>query len=198
MKINFDVDIDMADRDKFLKLVDVIPASIKRDGEYTKHNTGVYFQPIPNFPLEGYSTIDHKEAEELGYFKVDFLNNHVYEGIKDETHLDKLLDTEPMWDLFGHKEIVEQLFHIGNHFEIIKQHQPTSIEQLAMILAMIRPGKRYLVGNAWEVIEKEVWLKTEDYFFKRSHAIGYATLIVVQLNLIVEQADTNRFQAESS
>ena len=77
MKINFDVDIDMADRDKFLKLVDVIPASIKRDGEYTKHNTGVYFQPIPNFPLEGYSTIDHKEAEELGYFKVDFLNNQL-------------------------------------------------------------------------------------------------------------------------
>ena len=70
MKINFDVDIDMADRDKFLKLVDVIPASIKRDGEFEKHNTGVYFQPIPNFPIEGYSTIDHKEAEELGYFKV--------------------------------------------------------------------------------------------------------------------------------
>ena len=92
MKINFDVDIDMADRDKFLKLVEHIPASIKRDGEFEKHNTGVYFQPIPNFPIEGYSTIDHKEAEELGYFKVDFLNNHVYEGIKDEAHLDKLLN----------------------------------------------------------------------------------------------------------
>lgn len=188
MKINFDVDIDMADRDKFLKLVDVIPASIKRDGEFEKHNTGVYFQPIPNFPIEGYSTIDHKEAEELGYFKVDFLNNHVYEGIKDETHLDKLLNTEPMWDLFGHKEIVEQLFHIGNHYEIVQQHLPNSIEQLAMILSMIRPGKRYLVGNSWEVIEKDIWQKTDGYFFKRSHAIGYATLIVVQLNLIVESA----------
>ena len=41
MKINFDVDIDMADRDKFLKLVDVIP-QIKRDGEFEKHNTGVH------------------------------------------------------------------------------------------------------------------------------------------------------------
>ena len=188
MKINFDVDIDMADRDKFLKLVEHVPASIKRDGEFEKHNTGVYFQPIPNFPVEGYSTIDHKEAEELGYFKVDFLNNHVYEGIKDETHLDKLLNTEPMWDLFGHKEIVEQLFHIGNHYEIVQQHLPNSIEQLAMILSMIRPGKRYLVGNSWEVIEKDIWQKTDGYFFKRSHAIGYATLIVVQLNLIVESA----------
>ena len=35
-----------------------------------------------------------------------------------------------------------------------------------MILAMIRPGKRYLVGNSWEVIEKEVWEKTDDYFFQ--------------------------------
>ena len=59
---------------------------------------------------------------------------YAYEDIKDEAHLNKLLDTEPMWDLFGHKEIVEQLFHIGNHFEIVKQHMPTTIEQLAMIL----------------------------------------------------------------
>ena len=65
MKINFDVDIDMADRDKFLELVDNIPASIKRDGEFEKHNTGVYFQPIPSFPLEEFSTIDHKDAEEF-------------------------------------------------------------------------------------------------------------------------------------
>ena len=191
MKINFDVDIDMADRDKFLKLVEHVPASIKRDGEFEKHNTGVYFQPIPNFPVEGYSTIDHKEAEELGYFKVDFLNNHVYEGIKDETHLDKLLNIEPMWELFGHKEIVDQLFHISNHFEIVEQHLPTTIEQLAMILAMIRPGKRYLVGNSWEVIENEVWQETDGYFFKRSHAIGYATAIVVQLNAIIEQLGSN-------
>ena len=55
-----------------------------------------------------------------------------------------------------------------------------------MILAMIRPGKRYLVGKSWEQIEKEVWVKTDEYFFKHSHAIGYALAIVVQLNLICE------------
>ena len=57
MKINFDVDIDMANRDKFLELFNPIPASIKREQSYEKHNTGVYFQPIPSFPLEGYSTV---------------------------------------------------------------------------------------------------------------------------------------------
>ena len=187
MKINFDVDIDMADRDKFLELVDHIPASIKREDSFEKHNTGVYFQPIPSFPLEEFSTIDHKEAEDLGYFKVDFLNNNVYADIKNEAHLDRLLEQEPMWELLEHKEIVEKLFHIGNHYDIIKQHPPKTVEQLAMILAMIRPGKRYLVGNSWEVIEKEVWQKTDDYFFKRSHAIGYAMVILVQLNLLVDK-----------
>jgi hypothetical protein len=91
-----------------------------------------------------------------------------------------------MWELFSHKEIVEQLFHIAKHFEIVKQHQPKNIEQLAMILAMIRPGKRYLVGKDWKDIEKEVWVKTDDYFFKQSHAMGYALAIIVQLNSIVE------------
>jgi hypothetical protein len=187
MKINFDVDIDMANRDKFLELFNPIPASIKREQSYEKHNTGVYFQPIPCFPLEGFSTIDHKEAEELGYFKVDVLNNSVYKDINDEAHLDKLLAQEPMWELFQHAEIVKQLFHIGNHYDIIKQHLPQTVEQLAMILAMIRPGKRYLVGNSWEIIEKEVWEKTDDYFFKKSHAIGYAMVILVQLNLLVDK-----------
>jgi|TARA_B110000259_G_scaffold66371_1_gene78167 hypothetical protein len=187
MKINFDVDIDMANRDKFLELFNPIPASIKREQSYEKHNTGVYFQPIPCFPLEGFSTIDHKEAEELGYFKVDVLNNSVYKDINDEAHLDKLLAQEPMWELFQHEEIVKQLFHIGNHYDIIKQHLPQTVEQLAMILAMIRPGKRYLVGNSWEVVENEVWEQTDGYFFKKSHAIGYALVIIVQLNLLVSK-----------
>ena len=188
MKFDFDVDIDMANRDDFLKLVNHTPASIEKDSKFTKHNTGVYFQNVPKFPLEGYSTIDHKQAEEEGWFKVDFLNNHIYEGIKDETHLDKLINTEPMWELFNHKEIVDQLFHINNHFDIVQQHLPTSIEQLAMILAMIRPGKRHLVGKSWKVIENNVWIKPKDgtYFFKKSHSYGYALAIIVQLNLLCE------------
>ena len=188
MKIDFDVDIDMANRDDFLKLINHTPASIEKDGKFTKHNTGVYFQNIPKFPLEGYSTIDHKQAEDEGWFKVDFLNAGVYNDVIDETHLNKLVAIEPMWELFEHKEIVDQLFHVSNHFDIIQQHPPKSIDQLAMILAMIRPGKRYLVGKDWAGIEKEVWIKPKDntYFFKKSHSYGYALAIIVQLNLLVE------------
>jgi len=189
MIVNTDIDIDVADRNKLLDLIKHTPAMINDNGRRKKHNTGVYFHEMPSDPFTGLSTIDHKEAEELGYFKIDVLNNHVYESVESEAHLDRLIDTEPLWELFGHKEIVDQLFHVNKHYDIIKQHMPTSIEQLAMILAMIRPGKRYLVGNTWEVIEKEVWEKTDEYFFKKSHAVGYAVAIIVQLNLICEQAN---------
>lgn len=188
MKIDFDVDIDMANRDDFLKLINHTPASIEKDSKFTKHNTGVYFQNIPKFPLQGYSTIDHKQAEQEGWFKVDFLNASVYNDIIDETHLNKLVDTEPMWELFQHKEVVEQLFHIANHYDIVRQHLPTNLEQLAMILAIIRPGKRHLVGKSWKDIEANVWVKPDDgsYFFKKSHSYGYALAIIVQLNNICE------------
>ena len=93
-----------------------------------------------------------------------------------------------MWELLEHQEVVEKLFHINNHFDIVKQYKPKSLEQLAMILAIIRPGKRHLVGKTWEQVEADVWIKPKDdtYFFKKSHSYGYALAIIVQLNLIVE------------
>lgn len=188
MKIDFDVDIDMANRDDFLRIVSHTPASIHKDGNYTKHNTGVYFQNIPTFPIENYSSIDHKQAEQEGWFKVDFLNNSVYQNIKDEAHLNKLLNTEPMWDLLEHEEVVEQLYHINSYTHVLKAYKPTSIEQLAMILAIIRPAKKHLMGKTFAEIEKTVWDKPEDgeYYFKKAHAIAFATAIVVQLNRICE------------
>ena len=190
-KIDFDVDIDMANRDDFLRLVDHTPASIKEtDGNYVKHNTGVYFQTIPSFPLDGFSAVDYETAEEEGWFKVDVLNNNIYKGIKDEAHLNHLLEVEPLWELLEHEEIVTQLFHIGNYSKILAQYKPTSIEELAMILAIIRPGKKHLVGKDWKEIAKEVWTKPTDgsYYFKHSHAVAYAVAICVQLNLLCESA----------
>jgi DNA polymerase III alpha subunit len=66
--------------------------------------------------------------------------------------------------------------------------QPKSIEQLAAVLAMIRPAKRHLIDKSWDEIMKEVWVKPTngDYFFKKSHATAYAVAVVVQMNLICE------------
>lgn len=193
MKVTTDVDIDLLDRDVLLEKIPHIVARINRDDGYTKHNTGVYFQPIPYDPVTNLATIDHKDAEELGYFKIDFLNNSVYKGVRDEKHLTELANTEPEWTLLDHAEVIENLFHIGNYAELTINMKPRSVSQLAMLLAVIRPGKAHLQNKSWDEVEKEVWVKPTDgsYYFKKSHAHGYALAIVVQLNLMVEQALTN-------
>ena len=189
MKYDFDVDIDLADRSEILNILDHTPASILKDGKYTKHNSGVYLQNIPVMPLEGYSSIDHKRAETEGWFKVDFLNNGIYKGVRNEAHLDSLLAREPLWELLQHEEVVTQLFHVGNYSELLKEYKPNTIEQLAMILAIIRPAKRHLQGKPWSEVSDTVWERPLDgtYYFKKSHAISYAMVICVQLNLICEQ-----------
>jgi len=184
-----DIDIDFADRTKALVLFDHVVAAIEDNGTYKKHNTGVYCTSIPYNPITGLSTIDYKQAEDRGYFKIDFLNVGVYEGVKNKEHLKKLLETEPLWDLLSEDEFTQNLFHVNGHGSILRQSKPKSIEQLAAVLAMIRPAKRYLIGKEWTTIMTEVWTKPEndDYFFKKSHATAYAVAIVVQMNLICEQ-----------
>ena len=184
-----DIDLDFANRNDVLDIIKHIPASLE-DGR--KHNTGVYCQPIPINPLTGQSSIDYKTAEDRGYFKIDFLNVSAYQGVRDEEHLIKLLNTEPIWDLLGEKEVCDQLFHINGYHTLVASLAPKSINELAMVLALIRPGKKHLVPvckeQGFQAIKNEIWVKVDDsYFFKNSHAVSYACVIVVQLNLVVEK-----------
>jgi hypothetical protein len=191
MKNQTDIDIDILDRDKILSLIKHIPASIKKNGIYTKHNSGVYVSEIPYDPVSNLSSLEYKEAEERGYFKLDFLNNSLYNGVQNEEHLSKLTDKEPMWELLEHTEIVEQLAHIHSHIDVVRVLKPRSIIELAEVLAIIRPAKRYLLNESVDVIKSNVWTKPVDnsYYFKKAHAIAYAVSIVVQLNLFCEQVE---------
>ena len=185
-----DIDIDFADRNKALDIIKHVDASL--DGTFKKHNTGIYCTNIPYNPLTGISTIDYKTAEARGYFKIDFLNVSAYNGVKNEEHLVHLLNTEPMWELMEAKELCDQLFHINGYHDLVKRLRPRSIVELAMFLALLRPGKKHLIPvceeKGFEAIKDEIWVKTDDaYFFKKSHAISYASVIVVQLNLICER-----------
>lgn len=183
MKADTDIDIDVSDRNLALQALHCVPASI---GGKEKHNTGVYFQDIPKDPLNGFSTIDYKEAMRLGYFKIDFLNVNFYEGIKDEDHLNSLLDMEPDWDMLLDESVVSQLFHLNNHYKECCSMRPRSVEELAMFLAVIRPAKLHLLGKGWSEIKKTIWDKPTDgkYYFKKSHATSYAIAIVVHMNLL--------------
>jgi hypothetical protein len=182
-----DVDIDFANRDLALAKLKHVTASISTQ---KKHNTGIYCHNIPHNPLTGVSTIGYKEAEDRGYFKIDFLNVMIYKDVKNNDHLLHLMGTEPIWELLLQEDFVNLLFHINGHIDILRQMQPTSVEQLAAVLAMIRPAKRYLIGKEWTTVMTEIWDHTDTdagYAFRKSHAIAYAIAIVVQMNLICEQ-----------
>jgi hypothetical protein len=184
-----DIDIDFLNRSSVLDVIKHIPASLE-DGK--KHNTGVYCHEIPANPLTGNASIDYKTADARGYFKIDFLNVSAYEGVRSEEHLRELLAAEPLWDLLEDPAVCDQLFHINGYHNLIAKLKPKSIEELSMFLALLRPGKKHLIPvcekEGFQGIENEIWTKTDDaYFFKKAHAVAYAHVIVVQLNLLCER-----------
>jgi len=183
-----DIDIDFANRTLALDKLKHVTAAIDDNGTFKKHNTGVYCTSVPYNPLTGISTIDYKQAEDRGYFKIDFLNVSVYEKVKDRQHLKTLMETEPLWDLLLQDDFTDLLFHVNGHGSLLKQMKPSSIEELAMCLALIRPAKRHLIGKDWTEIGQTIWTKPDngEYYFKKAHAIAYAHVIVVQMNLICE------------
>jgi hypothetical protein len=186
MKFKSDIDIDFADREQVLNLLNVTPASIIRDGKLVKHNTGVYATDIPIDPFSASASLDYEDAESRGYMKLDLLNVNVYKQVKSEQHLIELM-REPDWTKLYDRSICEQLIHINNHYDtLLKMPEPVdSIPRLAMFLAVIRPAKRQLIGKSWKEIAKTVWDRVDgEYSFKKAHAIAYAQLVVVNLNLL--------------
>lgn len=185
-RVTTDIDIDFPDRDSALMGLMHVAASMEQKGQPSRHPTGVYFQNVPVDPLNGYSSLNYEEAAENGYFKIDFLNNSLYDGVRDEEHLIALM-ADPEWDMLEAEEVVERLAHIHSSFGIVKSIKPQSVDDLAVVLALMRPGKRHLMGKSRAEIDAEIWKTNEEGFvFKRAHAIAYAVSIVVQLNLLCE------------
>lgn len=188
-----DIDIDFPNRTLALSYLENIPASIIKKSSIEKHNTGVYFHAVPIDPFTGFSSIDYQVAESSGFYKIDLLNVGIYEQIKNEQHLLDLMSKDLNWDLFEYSDFTSQLIHLGKHSQTVSDLKPKSLEEIAMILALIRPGKKHLINkclkNGFSSIKDEIWIESTDgsYFFKKSHAIGYAMLVKVHANLIIEQ-----------
>jgi hypothetical protein len=189
MKFNSDIDIDFGSRSKILDLIEHIPAAMTNVKPVRKHLSGVHVTEIPYDPIHDMATIDYTVAEKRGYLKLDFLNVHIYNEVRDEIHLIELM-RDPNWNLLKDKQFVEKLIHLNNQFDNIQRmSEPIdSIPKLAMFLAIIRPGKKHLIGKSWEEVSKTVWEKdSTGYQFKKSHSYGYAHLVIVNMNLVEEQ-----------
>jgi hypothetical protein len=193
MKINFDVDIDLANRDLVLQHIKHIPASMRKVTPVRKHASGVHICSIPYDPVNDIAAISYEEAEKRGYFKLDLLNMYVYEKVRDEKHLLDLM-REPDWQILTKRDLVEKLVHLNGQYDIMKRMpEPIdSIPRLAMFLAVIRPGKRHLIGETWKKVNETVWDRgTDGYTFRKSHAIAYAHLVAIHMNLLTEEINGN-------
>jgi DNA polymerase III alpha subunit len=64
--------------------------------------------------------------------------------------------------------------------------KPDSIPRMAAFISIIRPGKAHLQTRPWPEVFAGVWDGDESrgYTFKKSHAVSYAALVALHMNLI--------------
>jgi len=182
-----DIDIDFADRNRLLELIRHTPARQIVQGQVRRHNSGVYVTDIPIDPVNRCAAIDYEAAERLGYFKIDLLNMSVYQLITDSEHYATAVTTEPTWSrLWQEPEWAKQLAHVGNYTDLLREMRPDSIPRMAAFISIIRPGKAHLQRQSWDVVFDSVWDGDESrgYTFKKSHAISYAALVALHMNLL--------------
>ena len=182
-----DIDIDLADRDQLLQLIQAVPARQVNQGQVRRHSSGVYVTDIPWDPVNACAAIDYETAEQLGYFKIDLLNMSVYQLIKNPAHYDQMLAQEPPWTrLWEDPAWASQLVHVGNYTELLKTMRPDSVPRMAAFISVIRPGKAHLQNLSWDQVFASVWNgdNSKGFVFKHAHAIGYAALVALHMNLL--------------
>jgi len=182
-----DIDLDFADRDQVLKLIKATPACQLHQGQIRRHNSGVYVTDIPYDPVNACAAIDYETAETRGYFKIDLLNMTVYQLIKSPDHYQAMLDQSPDWPrLWTDPTWAQQLVHVGNYTELLNTMRPDSIPRMAAFISIIRPGKAHLQNKPWTEVFESVWDGDDSrgFVFKKAHAIGYAALVALHMNLL--------------
>lgn len=188
-----DVDIDLKGRDSVLALFPTATtASQIERANLMPHKSGVYFQKIPRDPVTRQAAFPYEDAETLGYYKVDFLSNHVYTAVTSRAHLDEILAKPVEWLMFEHVEFVQTLFHFGGQIDekttmadIVAFYKPKSVMDLAVLIALKLPSKRHLIGEPMDKLVVAVWEKDakKRVQFKKSHAVAYALCVIVDAQI---------------
>jgi hypothetical protein len=191
MVMSADIDIDLPDRAAVLQLIPHTAARQLVQGQIRRHNSGVYVTAIPRDPINDCAAIDYETAEQRGYFKIDFLNMNVYKLVQDPDHYEQMLAQEPDWPrLCTDSAWASQLVHVGNYVDLLKTMQPDSIPRMAAFISIIRPGKAHLQNKPWEQVFASVWDgdASQGFVFKKAHALGYAMLVALHMNLLQDVA----------
>jgi len=111
----------------------------------------------------------------------------VYNLVTSPEHYEQLLAQEPPWErLWTDSTWASQLVHVGNYTELLKSMKPDSIPRMAAFISIIRPGKAHLQNKPWKEVFDSVWDgdSSRGFVFKKAHAIGYAKLVALHMNLL--------------
>ena len=187
-----DIDLDFADRNQILSLIQHTPARQLHQGQVRRHNSGVYVTDIPYDPVNQCAAIDYESAEARGYFKIDFLNMSVYQLVQTPEHYKQMLAATPPWQrLWQDRAWTSQLVHVGNYTDLLKSMQPDTIPRMAAFISIIRPGKAHLQNQSWDQVFESVWDgdTSQGYTFKKSHALSYAVLVSLHMNLLNQDVE---------
>ena len=200
-----DADIDVKERERAAGLFqEAVVASQVKDDRLVKHNTSLHFQRIPQDPDTGLSAFPYQVAEEFGYHKVDIIPNHVYDQIHSEEELQRLIDADVNWDWFQDERFfgVGGLTHIGSYRRLCQKFPPRSLLDVAALLAIIRPRMRHLQVECHTIdeVKKRCWNKDEgpqkEYFFKKSHSVAFAMLVLIHAQLIARKFKMHVYEAD--
>lgn len=183
-----DIDIDSPTTFDPLKIFkDWTRASIVKDDKLIQHPCGVYPQSIAKDPLTNLAAIPYNFAEDFDFLKIDFLHLSVYDKFKSRKEIEYLLTIEPDWTYLLLPSVQNVLFQLSKHVDLLNDLKPKSLEEVADAMALIRPGKKNLVGlykKDKENTRKILYAKDESGFsFKRSHSFAYAYVVWLQLHL---------------
>lgn len=181
MRSIFDIDIDTATSTE--KSNYGIPAMIYNEEQerIAPHPSGVYLENVPVDHKTNLCAFDYKYGDAQGFMKVDILHNSVYDMFSSKEEVLTACEGDINWEILKDRSVVESLPHVAKHYDTIQKVNPTSVEDLADVLALIRPGKISLlpdyIKNKKQTRRNLYKRPSTGMYFKKSHAISYALMI---------------------
>lgn len=203
-----DLDLDIPSKQSDSIKKDIVRGSVLNErGRLQPHPAGVYFyKSIPSFG--GITLLDYKEMEYNDYQKIDILNNTYLNDITIEElnlYIDLIEKEEIDWQKLW---VYEEPYQLSKYPGILREFKVSSVLDVAIVLALIRPGslhnydkmKMYihtdkLLKNKTDDVKeilKETYgiavfdeqfkkLKKDDkkYRYKKPHSIGYAYVLLI-------------------
>jgi hypothetical protein len=176
-------------------------------GDRQPHPAGVYFyKTVPSF--NGVAVLDYKTMEKCEYQKIDILNNTYLDGITSQD-LDifvKLIDENNIdWHQLWNYEFPYQL---TKYPFILREFEVSSVLDIAIVIAIIRPGALHNYDKMKNYIHTDKLLKNKSendrkildetygipvfdeqfkllgindgkYRYKKPHSIGYAYILLI-------------------